>query len=57
MTIGKPKTPDNARRQRFIDAARAAECCEEEDAFDEALRRIVKAKPAKPAKPLGKDEK
>ena len=40
--------------KRFIEAAREAECSEDEAVFDEALKRIAKAKPVKPAMRSGK---
>ena len=35
--------------ERFIEAAREAECSEDEAVFDETLRRVARAKPS-PAK-------
>jgi hypothetical protein len=45
----KGKLSDQSRR--FIEAAREAECSEDEAAFDEVLRQIAKAKPPKAKKP------
>jgi hypothetical protein len=45
----KAKTPKQS--QRFIEAARAAECSEDEAVFDANLRRLAKAKPHKTEKP------
>jgi len=38
-------TPRGNQRDRFVEAARAAECSEDEAVFDETLKRIAKAKP------------
>jgi hypothetical protein len=53
------KTPSKreSQKERFIEAAREAECSEDEAVFDEALRQLAKAKPAKPAKPSEKGER
>lgn len=51
---GQNKTPPQSQSdqtKRFIEAAREAECSEDEAVFDETLRRIAKVKPeAKPPK-------
>jgi hypothetical protein len=39
------KTKTTKQSKRFIEAAREAECSEDEVVFDENLKRIVKAKP------------
>ncbi len=51
--MSKPKPPRTAQSKRFIEAARNAECSEDEAAFDEAMKQIAKAKP----KPDSHDEK
>ena len=53
MKTNKP-LPDADQSRRFIEAAREAGCSEDEAVFDEALKRIVKAKPAKPGEPPAK---
>jgi hypothetical protein len=57
VTQEKRKQDQPAQSRRFIEAAREAECSEDEGTFDETLRRIVKTKPDKPAKPPEKDGK
>jgi hypothetical protein len=47
--------PDEDQAKRFIEAAREAECSEDEAVFDEALKRVAKAKPVKLAKRPKKD--
>ena len=37
--------PDKSQLDKFIAAAREAECNEDEPAFEDKLRRIAKAKP------------
>ncbi len=51
MPAANRKAMGKTQRQRFIEAAREAECSEDESEFDEALKRIAKAKP----KPKGND--
>ena len=46
---------DKSQRERFVEAARKAECSEDEAVFDESLRRIAQAKPVKLAKRSKKD--
>jgi hypothetical protein len=43
--------------RRFIEAAREAECSEDEAVFDETLKRIAKVKPVRPTKPPAKGER
>jgi hypothetical protein len=51
-TPAKPKS----QRDRFIEAAREAECSEDEAVFDENMKRIAAvAKPPKPAAPKAKE--
>lgn len=38
----------NEQHKRFIEAAREAECSEDEAVFDETLRRLANTKPEKP---------
>lgn len=57
MPSSKTRDSKKSQSQRFIEAAREAECSEDEAVFDEALRRIAKAKPPKPAKPSEGDER
>ena len=45
---GKSKESSAAQSERFIEAARQAECSEDEAVFDRVLKKIVKARP--PAK-------
>lgn len=45
---GKTRTTDTQQRKRFIETARALECDEDKERFEEKLGRIAKAKP-KPA--------
>jgi hypothetical protein len=45
MTKAKRETSD--QHKRFVEAARALECDEDEAAFDEKLKRIAQAKPTK----------
>lgn len=47
----KTKARKPTQSQRFIDAAREAECSEDEAVFDETLKRIAKAKPTTSSKP------
>ena len=42
---GKPKESSAAQSERFIEAAREAECSEDEAVFDRVLEKIVKANP------------
>ena len=49
MTTNKSQ---KSQRARFIEAARKAECSEDEAEFDENLKRVAKAK-AKPAHAQG----
>ena len=42
---GKPNEPSAAQSERFIEAARKAECSEDEAVFDRVLKKIAKAKP------------
>jgi hypothetical protein len=43
------KTPDQkSQHQRFIDTARALECDEDKERFEETLKRIATAKPTPP---------
>lgn len=51
----KPTTETESQKERFIEAAREAECSGDEAVFDETLKRIAKAKPAKLAKRSKKD--
>jgi hypothetical protein len=51
--MSKSQKPIKSQSECFIEAAREAECSEDEAVFDEALRRIAKAKPQK-AKPKKK---
>jgi hypothetical protein len=46
---GTAKYTNKDQRKRFIEAAREAECSEDEAVFDENLKRIAKARP-QPAK-------
>lgn len=50
MPARKAPKDDPDQQRRFIEAAQEAGCSEDESAFDEALRRIAKAKPARPPK-------
>jgi hypothetical protein len=45
----KKPTKRTPQQKRFIEAAREAECSEDEAVFDENLRRVAKPKP--PSKP------
>jgi hypothetical protein len=52
-TAGNPRArqkqkPNTDQHKRFIEAAREAECSEDEAVFDETLKRIAKVK-EKPA--------
>lgn len=47
--MNKPKRNAAEQHKRFIEAAREAECSEDEAVFDENLKRLVTAKP-KPQK-------
>ena len=44
---GKPKVSSAAQSERFIGAAREAECSEDEAVFDRVLKKIAKAKPSR----------
>ena len=44
-------TKDKSQRKRFEDTARKLECDEDEERFNETLKRIVQAKPEKNEKP------
>jgi uncharacterized protein HemY len=44
MKKAKAKAAPN-QAARFIEAARAAECSEDEAVFDETMKKIAKAKP------------
>jgi hypothetical protein len=48
----KPSKPREAKSQheRFVETARALECDEDKDRFEEKLKQIAKAKPTKPKK-------
>ena len=50
MSQPKPKQRKGAQTKRFIEAARNAECSEDEAVFDENLKRIAKVKPKNGAK-------
>lgn len=39
-------SPDSSQGEKFIAAARALECDEDEDAFKRSLRKVAKAKPS-----------
>lgn len=45
-----PKQPGLAQKKAFQAAARAAECDEDEKAFEARLKKVAKANPKKPAK-------
>ena len=52
--ISKPsrnRTIDPVQRDRFIETARELECDEDEDRFNETLKRIVKVETEKGEKP------
>lgn len=44
------RPPAKEQRERFIEAARKAECSEDEAVFDETLKRIVKDDPSRAPK-------
>jgi hypothetical protein len=49
MSARKDSHPDNIPQgERFKQAARAAECDEDEARWDETLKKVVKQKPEKP---------
>ncbi|MGE0284504.1 MAG: hypothetical protein AB7F09_26635 [Parvibaculaceae bacterium] len=49
------KESSQSQRQRFINAAKEADCSDDEKAFDEALKKIGRATPGKAG--AGKDKK
>ncbi len=50
----KAKQNPTEQHQRFIETARALECDEDKERFEEKLKRIATAKPKpKPKKPAG----
>jgi hypothetical protein len=51
MRRTKTEKSKTSQSDRFIEAAREAECSEEEAVFDENLKRLAKARPGKPEKP------
>jgi hypothetical protein len=52
MRTKNPETKANAdQHKRFIDTAHALECDEDQERFEEKLRKIAKAKPATKPKP------
>ena len=53
----KKTRKSTAQQKRFIEAAREAECSEDEAVFDETLKRITKPGPAKPVGKGENDEK
>ena len=56
MPSSKTRDSKKSQSQRFIEAAREAECSEDEAVFDQALRRI-EGKALKPSKPSEGDER
>lgn len=46
--LGKKTESRKTQRQRFIEAAKEAGCSDDETAFDEALRKIGRAKEVEP---------
>jgi hypothetical protein len=48
--MNAPKTANRKQSERFIEAARTAECSEDEAVFDEAMKKIAKGKPSPPQK-------
>jgi hypothetical protein len=51
MKKPSPATQESDQRRRFIETARELGCDEDEAAFDEKLKRIVNATPAKKPPP------
>ncbi|WP_424360883.1 hypothetical protein [Methylocystis parvus] len=58
--VTKQKTgASGSQSERFAEAAKALECDESEERFDEALKKVARHKPTKEviATPSGKDAK
>jgi hypothetical protein len=51
MPSSKTKDSKKRQRQRFIDAARAAEVSEDEAVFDENLKRLAQHRPKEEHEP------
>jgi hypothetical protein len=47
-SVADPKEDQRSQAKKFADLARELECDEDEEAFDERLRKLAKAMPAQP---------